>query len=127
MISFFFKVNKSFLEYTNHPITIPRENNSQLIKEVYGGNGRRTIPVHITPPEGRNLAGEIYYGVSGYGGYYQIKALGDYPGYYLGDLQIGNVVFITINMAGNKTVVKIHSPEELRKVVDDLLKANRKN
>jgi hypothetical protein len=108
MILFPFKINKSFLKYPNHPITIPRENNSRLIEEVYGGNGNKTIPVRITPPRGRNLTGEIYYGISGYGPYYQIKILGDYPGYYFGNLQTGDIVLITIKSIDKKIDVKIY-------------------
>ena len=124
MISFFFNINRSFLEYPNHPITIPRENNSVLIKEVYGGQGNKTIPARITAPQGRTLDGEIYFGVSGYGPYYQIKTLGDYPGYYFGDLQVGDIAFVIIKEVNDKTVVKICPSEELRKMIDNLNKPN---
>ncbi len=119
MISFPFKVGKAFLEASNHPITIPQRNNTRLIEEVYQGKGNRSIPVRITPVQGRNLNGEIYYGVSSYGPYYQIKILGNYPGYYLGDLKIGDFVFITVKRVDNIIEVKIHSSAELRKNFDN--------
>lgn len=121
MISFFFTVNKAFLEYPNQPITIPKEHHSCMIEEIYGGKGNRTIPVRIIPTKGRNLYGEIYYGRAGYGPYYQIKILGNYPGYYFSDLSIGELVLVTLKRIGNKIDVKIHSTAELQKKINNLL------
>ncbi|MBU4455837.1 hypothetical protein KJ586_04995 [Patescibacteria group bacterium] len=108
MILFTFTINDSFLEYSNQPITIPKKYHASLISSIYQGNGCRTIPVHIEPPAKRILDGEIYYGRKPGGEeYYQIKALGAYPGYYFGDLKIGDIVYVGITISGAKINVKI--------------------
>ena len=108
MILFPFTINDSFLEYSNHPITIPQKYHAPLISSIYQGNGCRTIPVHIEPPAKRILDGEIYYGRKPGGEeYYQIKVLGAYPGYYFGDLKIGDIVYVGITISGAKINVKI--------------------
>jgi len=127
MVTFFFKVGKAFLKYTNHPITIPRTNNARLVEQIYEGSGKKTIRANIIPPEGRILSGEIYYGVSGYGPYYQIKVLGDYPSDYFGDLNIGDMVGITIERSGKKVDVKIISPQKIRKIAERLLTPSKRS
>ena len=114
MIKFFFQVGKSFLKYTNHPITIPRAYNSKLVSAIYGGTGARTIPVTVTPPKGRILNGEIYYGKASYGPYYQIKVLGEYPSDYFGDLKIGELIMVSIDKTGKQTNVRIFSQKQIR-------------
>lgn len=120
MVSFPFTVNKSFLEYSNHPITIPCAYYSSLISSIYQGKGCRTIPVLIDPPTKRMLNGEIYYGVAGRGEYYQIKVLGEYPGVYFGNLKIGDTVWVVIKKSGEKINVKIVSPKELQEKFDNI-------
>jgi len=120
MITFFFTVNKSFLEYVNHPITIPRKSNSSLIKEIYSGAGNKNMLVCIIPPNGRILNGQIYYGKSSYGSYYQIKVLGNYPSDYFGDLKIGEIIGVSIKKTGEKINVKITSPNKLREIAEKL-------
>lgn len=108
MILFPFTINKTFLEHSNHPITIRKKYYASLISSIYQGNGCRTIPVHIEPPAKRILDGEIYYGrKAGWGEYYQIKVLGTYPGYYFGDLKIGDIVYVGITISGAIINVKI--------------------
>jgi hypothetical protein len=121
MNTFFFRVNKSFLENTNHPITIPRANNSRLVEEIYEGSGNKTISVYITPPQGRILYGEIYYGKNAWGHYYQIKVLGNYPSDYFGNLKIGEIIGVNIKRSGEKINVRIFSPQEIRKSAERLL------
>ena len=125
MNTFFFKVNKSFLENTNHPITIPRENNTTLLENIYKGRGEKTIPVRIIPPNGRKLSGEIYYGVSGYGPYYQIKVLGSYPSDYFGNLKIGEIIGVNIERNIENIEVKIISPQRIREKAEKLLSPTR--
>ena len=121
MITFLFTVNKSFLERTNHPITIPRAYNSELVSAIYGGSGARTIPVTITPPKGRILNGEIYYGKASYGPYYQIKVLGEYPSYYFGNLKIGESILVSIAKSGQQINVKILSQKQIRERYEKLM------
>ena len=121
MIKFFFQVGKSFLKYTNHPITIPRAYNSKLVSAIYGGTGARTIPVTVTPPKGRILNGEIYYGKASYGPYYQIKVLGQYPSDYFGDLKIGESVMVSIVKSGRHANVRIISQKQARAAAEKLV------
>lgn len=120
MITFFFKVGKSFLKYSNHPITIPREHYKCLEREIYSGSGKRTIFVRISPPKGRLLDGEIYYGVASYGPYYQIKVLGAYPSDYFGDLQIGEILGVTIQDSEGEVKIKIVSTPQLQEFIKKL-------
>lgn len=120
MITFFFRVGKSFLKYSNHPITIPRENNSSLVKDIYGGSGKKTIKANVIPPKGRILDGEIYYGIANWGEYYQIKVLGQYPSDYFGHLKIGELLGITIKKADNNITVRILSPQGLKAIAERL-------
>lgn len=108
MILFRFTINDSFLEHSNHPITIPQAYHASLITSIYQGNGCRTISVRIEPPSKRILDGEIYYRRKPGGEeYYQIKVLGTYYGYYFGDLKIGDIVHVGITRSGAKINVKI--------------------
>ena len=126
MILFLFEVKKAFLKYTSHPITIPRENYIQLIEDIYEGSGERTIPVSIIPPNGRILDGSIYYGISGYGPYYQIKVKGEYPSDYFGNLRIGETIGVNIQRSRKKINVKLISPENLREAGNKLLEPTNK-
>jgi hypothetical protein len=126
MISFFFTINKSFLEYPNHPITIPCANYPDLISSIYQGKGRRTIPILIDPPTKRILDGEIYFGISSYGEYYQIKVLGKYPSVYFGNLKIGDTVLVVIKRMGEKINVAIIASDELRDKLDNILSPSKK-
>ena len=85
------------------------------------GHGEKALPVSIIPPKGRKLNGEIYFGVSSDGPYYQIKIMGTYPGWYLDDLRIGDVILVAIAKAGDKVNVNIVTPEEMQKMSDKLL------
>lgn len=70
MIHFRFTINTSFLKYSTHPITVPKQQvkYSQLVKERLD-KGDLTIIF----PKGQRVCGHMYYGKSGYGPYYQIR------------------------------------------------------
>lgn len=121
MIMFEFRVNKSFLKYTNHPITIPQAYHPLLLKNVYGGAGKKTISARVIPPKGRILDGKIYYGKAGYGPYYQIKVLGAYPSDYFGNLKIGESIWVSIAKSGQQINVKILSRKQIRELAEKLL------
>jgi hypothetical protein len=118
MIKFFFKIEKAFLKYSNHPITIPRVHYTRLVDEIYEGTGKKTIQVRITPPSGRILNGEIYYGIAGYGPFYQIKVLGSYPSDYFGNIKIGNILQVTIKIIRDKIHVIIEDDIKLAMKID---------
>lgn len=118
MITFFFKIGKAFLKYSNHPITIPRVLYTRLVEQIYESTGKKTIQVRIIPSSGRILDGEIYYGIAGYGPFYQIKVLGGYPSDYFGDIRIGNIIQVIIKKVGDKIHVIIEENIKLAMGID---------
>jgi hypothetical protein len=70
MSSFEFTVNRSFLDGSGHPITIPK---SQLAYEELRSLGLDHKHVVVTLPRGERYEAEIYHGTAGYGEYYQLR------------------------------------------------------
>lgn len=68
MIEFNFTVNRSFIDYNNHPITIPKYLYADL--QVQGLENGVAL---IVGPEGSTFTGSIYSGIAGFGEYYQIR------------------------------------------------------
>ncbi len=68
-IQFPFTINKSFVNVSTHPITIPQEYNSVLKEHISCDHYeiKLWISNYIT------IRGYIYYGISSWGPYYQIK------------------------------------------------------
>ncbi len=77
MIRFEFTINKSFLKYRNHPITIPSDYNKEL--RTVGLTNK--INVSIVWPSGQTTEGYIFTSLAGPGRYpyYQICARGKVP------------------------------------------------
>jgi len=104
MITFLFRVNPSFLQYQNHPVTIPKECYDQLRNDgCANGNDKpgHKIAVTITAPSGRNYEGWIYYGRSGWDLYYQIKVKAIDARDYCGRLTAGDQIPVAIKKFGN--------------------------
>ena len=82
MIIFRFKINDSFINYYTHPITVPKSqvDYNQLVRENLDSGD-----LNIIFPKGEILKGHMYYGISGYGAYYQIRTYPkqNTPGYLL--------------------------------------------
>lgn len=72
MITFDFRINASFLNYTSHPITVPR---SQVAYSEVERLRRLSEDVWISIHGRRSLRGQLYRGTAGFGPYYQIRAL----------------------------------------------------
>ncbi len=74
MVYFRFTINASFLKYSTHPITVPKNQvkYSQLVKEKLD-KGDLTMIF----PKGQRVRGHMYYGRAGYGPYYQIRTHSD--------------------------------------------------
>jgi hypothetical protein len=118
MISFFFKIGKAFLKYSNHPITIPRVHYTRLVDQIYESTGKKTTKVRIIPPNRKILNGKIYYGIAGYGPFYQIKVLGSYPSDHFGNVKIGSILQVTIKKIGDKIYVIIEEGIKLAMKID---------
>ncbi len=67
---FKFRINKSFLNYPFHPITIPK---SQIDYSKLKEEQHKLDNVQIILPNLENTNGYIYFGTAGYGDYYQIR------------------------------------------------------
>ena len=73
MISFDFKVNKSFLQNPSHPITIPK---SSVDYKIIESMDVVSFDAIIICPDSTKWKGKIYQGIAGYGPYYQIRMEG---------------------------------------------------
>ena len=73
MAVFQFTVNKSFLNRSGHPITIPR---SQLSYQALIALGLDHKHITVILPYGERFEAEIYHGDAGYGEYYQLRFSG---------------------------------------------------
>jgi len=70
MAIFEFEVQKSFLEETEHPITIPK---SQLPYQHLIAADLNHKHILVILPHGERFEAKIYHGEAGYGEYYQIR------------------------------------------------------
>ncbi|QSA99297.1 hypothetical protein [Methylococcus sp. EFPC2] len=70
MSTFEFAVNKSFLEGSGHPITIPK---SQLPYSELPAASLDHRHVVVVLPRGERFEADIYHGQAGYGEYYQLR------------------------------------------------------
>ncbi|MHA1702549.1 MAG: hypothetical protein ACTSWK_09800 [Promethearchaeota archaeon] len=92
MIIFSFSINKSFIKYSSHPLTIPKSQvNYTNLTNFKLDDGDYIIIF----PKCEILSGYIYSGNAGYGGYYQIKTYSgqDIPDYMLLNDQLIAILF----------------------------------
>ncbi|HTZ17012.1 MAG TPA: hypothetical protein VMB78_01100 [Dissulfurispiraceae bacterium] len=68
-VAFNFKINKSFLKYGNHPITVPREFYPFLA--IHGITKKQEARIIL--PNGSIASAYIHNSTAGYGEYYQIR------------------------------------------------------
>lgn len=104
MIAFRFKVNRSFLEWPSHPITVPR---SQVDYQSLERELGHTDSLEIITPEGERLRGTLHYGVAGYGPYYQIR-IPDRAS--LSEFRLGQTLRIKMQSSGEQISVSLLSP-----------------
>ena len=104
MIRFKFKVNNSFLQYNTRPITIPKTqvDYEQIRKEQLASDNVRVIC-----PYNEQMSGRIYFGVAGYGSYYQVKINGS-PRDHLRNLPLGTKLNVSIEKIGSVIEVRLN-------------------
>lgn len=115
MVEFRFRVNKSFLNYPHHPITI--------LKRVYTDLEREELAsAHSTVIEwedGTRDPGHIYEGIGGYGHYCQIQFRTKYDDRDpVSSLAIGDWILVTVSREDNVVRVilrRIELPSGQRK------------
>lgn len=71
---FIFRLNRSFLRYPNHPITVPR---SEVDYATLAADELDQGEFRIILPKGERFLAKMYSGVSSYGPYLQLKFSGD--------------------------------------------------
>jgi hypothetical protein len=103
MASFEFRVNKSFLNDSGHPITIPK---SSLPYDKLLSLGLDHDRLNVVLPRGETFEAAIYHGTAGYGEYYQIRFQSgrrDLPSY----LSLNDLVVVTFETYGGRSLAKI--------------------
>ncbi len=92
-VTFKFVINKSYLKYSAHPLTIPKEYYSYLDMH----NIAASIDMPVVFPDGSNATGYIYHGSTPERGpYRQIKIRNPYSGEGLASLKDGDVIKVEI-------------------------------
>ena len=102
MVNFKFQLNRSFLEYRSHPITVPRRYMSDL-EHANLEPGRVTI----VDPNGRAYSGRLYRGEGSGGAYYQVRTDAVIGRDRLSELPLREVVTVTIDWAGEVVEVRL--------------------
>lgn len=102
-VTFNFKVNKSFLNYSSHPLTIPIEFYEFLDIHKILENQDATFVF----PDGSTAVGYIYHGTSGWGIYRQIKIRNQYAGGGVARLRVGDKVKVEIYKEGELTRIDL--------------------
>lgn len=92
-INFTFVINNSFLKYSSHPITVPKEFNPFLnIKEKSSNN----FEAIIVFPDGSSAASYIHNSRSGWGEYFQIRIRSPYTGNGISVFRTGDVINVAV-------------------------------
>lgn len=102
-VTFNFRINKSFLKYSSHPITVPREFYPFL--EIHGITKKQEAKIVL--PNGSIAAAYIHYSTAGYGEYYQIRIRNFYSGIGIADLAVGDTVKVEIFRDGDRTNIEL--------------------
>lgn len=103
-INFKFRINESFLNYNNHPITIPKYFYPFL--DIHGIIKNRDATIVF--PDGSTAEGFIYYLNKGWGGeYHQIRIRNPYSGLGISHYKVGDVIRVEIFKIGGNTHIEL--------------------
>ena len=109
-VEFNFVINRSFLSAHAHPITVLKRYNPQLGR--YIRFHRHEIALFAS--NGKTLNAYIYYGVAGWGPYYQIRIPGREYKVIGGDYYLDQDIEIELKLSGRGNIsVFLKSPDEL--------------
>jgi hypothetical protein len=106
-ITFNFKINKSFLNYPQHPLTIPKEFYPFL--DMHGIIKKQEATVAF--PDNSTAEGYIQYSNAGWGEYHQIKIRSPYSGAGISGLKIGDVMKVEIYKVAENTHIELSKPD----------------
>lgn len=102
-VTFNFRINKSFLGYSNHPITIPREFYTYM--DIHGIS--KVDDATILLPDGSSASSYIYYSKSGFGLYYQIRIRSGYSGGGIAALRIGDRITVEMENQNGNIIIRL--------------------
>ena len=102
MVEFYFTVNKPFVKYANHPITVPRTQVDYADLENKGLDRRE---LKIQYEHGEWMPGYMHSGSSGYGPFYQLRHSPPYK--QLPTLKKGDQVLVKLRQGEGHTLVTI--------------------
>ncbi len=102
-VTFNFKVNRSFLNYPSHPLTIPKEFYAFL--DIHKILENQDATVVFT--DGSTAVGYIYRGTAGWGEFRQIKIRNQYAGGGIARLGVGDMVKVEIYKEGGVTRIDL--------------------
>ncbi len=105
MVRFRFTVNKSFLDWPTHPITVPK---SKVDYTSLEDEGLDDGELRIQTPDGSTSGGLMYSGKAGYGFYYQIR-MNVPDGHSLLSLPIGSELIVELERNGKTSLVRLHT------------------
>jgi predicted HNH restriction endonuclease len=114
-ITFKFKINESFLNYSSHPITIPK---SQIDYSILNKEQQKFDKVKINLLTEEKTNGYIYFGTAGYGDYYQIR-FRDFKDDYLKYFELNKSFSIRLTIDQNSCSVFIIDPNQKLETKED--------
>src|SRR5436190_21965245 len=103
VLQFQFEVNKSFLNYPNHPITVPKRLYPAMAAEGIGPGS-----LSVEAPDGSVLSGDLYHGTAGYGPYYQIR-IAVPPSHPILGLRMGSDVSVVLERSNGQNWVRLRA------------------
>ncbi len=108
MIGFQFDINKSFLNYKWHPITIPKRFYGDIEKEGLLTNHQE---ISIICPDGAHVSGYIYSSSAGFGPFCQIRSHSGYRN-PVESLKVGDQIQVEIIKDGSTVTVALKNKSE---------------
>lgn len=105
MVGFSFCINRSFVNYSWHPITVPRS------RVDYGAVEREMIGISsglARFPDGSVVPCQIVCGLAGFGQYYQIRTLQP-SGWARFRAHLGDIVDVTVTREGTRLSIDVRS------------------
>jgi hypothetical protein len=103
MIKFVFTVGKAFLDYSHHPITIPKAHYGQLEREALAVDA-----ISLVSPFGGS-SGSIKYSVAGFGPYYQLTMNRELSNDPMLSFRLGQRLVIELERVGEKVRARIRT------------------
>jgi rubredoxin len=110
MISFEFKVGKTFVDYRNHPITVRTRFNSTMNEYMLG---KSRYKASIACPDGKQISGHIYSSYNNGAHYYQITFHSKKTSPSIESLKVHNKLKVEIDKVKDEIIVTLHNVEPI--------------